>query len=261
MRYLQERWNSKVVTFSISLAMLCLTQPGISRAENQVPTTTQGAMVAYWLTFVIITVFLGLAFLLVRKALISSSWWSLADALSEEAGNQGVLPVGQRPEMVASSSRLIALLGLLVLLALFLGVGYSILWALYTGNSLPNISDLTSFFLSGLALFSPYAFNQVKEAFTAFGASSPMHSSSRLSVTALSPNTGPSTGGTLVTITGAGFMAGARVSFGGTSVSPAGLNSTSISVTTPQHPSGLVDIVVTNPDGQSITPATGFTYV
>ncbi|HEX9982974.1 MAG TPA: IPT/TIG domain-containing protein [Thermoanaerobaculia bacterium] len=83
-----------------------------------------------------------------------------------------------------------------------------------------------------------------------------------LAVASVSPNTGIAAGGGLVTITGAGFSGGlpATVTFGGTAgtnvqfVSP-----TAITVVTPAHALGAVDVVVTV-GGQSVTSAGGFTY-
>ena len=77
----------------------------------------------------------------------------------------------------------------------------------------------------------------------------------------VSPASGPTTGGTSVTISGTGFAAGASVSFGGaaaTNVNVAG--STTITAVTPAHASGAVNVVVTNPGGESGTKNNGFTY-
>ena len=80
-------------------------------------------------------------------------------------------------------------------------------------------------------------------------------------VTSINPSDGPTGGGTGLTITGTNFVPGATVSFGGTpaaAVTVAG--STSIAVAAPGHAAGTVDVVVTNPDGQSATLANGYTY-
>ncbi len=80
-------------------------------------------------------------------------------------------------------------------------------------------------------------------------------------VASVSPASGPAAGGTAVTITGTNFVAGATVSFGGaaaTNVSVA--SATSITADTPAHAAGPVDVVVTNPDLQSGTLASGYTY-
>jgi hypothetical protein len=80
-------------------------------------------------------------------------------------------------------------------------------------------------------------------------------------VSSVSPNTGSPSGGTKVTITGANFLAGATVSFGGTSATGVTVaSSTSITATTPSHSSGAVNVVVTNSDGQKGTLTGGYTY-
>jgi hypothetical protein len=80
-------------------------------------------------------------------------------------------------------------------------------------------------------------------------------------VTGVSPNTGPTTGGTRVTLTGKNFVSGARVVFGGVAAtSVVAVSATQLNVTTPPHKPGGVNIVATNPDGQSGTLAGAFTY-
>ena len=81
-------------------------------------------------------------------------------------------------------------------------------------------------------------------------------------VTSVSPVSGPTSGGTAVTITGTGFVSGASVRFGtvmATNVNVA--SGTSITATTPAHAQGNVNVVVTNADGQSGTLVNGYTYV
>jgi hypothetical protein len=78
-------------------------------------------------------------------------------------------------------------------------------------------------------------------------------------VSSLSPISWTTSGGP-VTITGAGFQAGAVVTLGGVVVASTAITPTSISMTAPPHPAGVVDLVVTNPDGLSSTLATAFTY-
>lgn len=80
-------------------------------------------------------------------------------------------------------------------------------------------------------------------------------------MTAISPSSGPISGGTAVTITGTGFLNGATVSLGGTSATGITVvSSTSITATTPAHAAGAVNVVVTNTDTQSGTLTNGFTY-
>jgi serine protease AprX len=78
----------------------------------------------------------------------------------------------------------------------------------------------------------------------------------------LSPSFGSVLGGTLVTITGANFVSGAGVTFGGTAgTSVVVVNSTKITAMTPAHAAGSVDVVVTNPDTSTATQSGAFTYV
>ena len=80
-------------------------------------------------------------------------------------------------------------------------------------------------------------------------------------VSAITPNSGTTAGGTAVTITGTGFLAGATVKLGGISATGVTVvNSTSITATTAAHAAGAVSVVVTNTDAQSGTLTNGFTY-
>ena len=86
-------------------------------------------------------------------------------------------------------------------------------------------------------------------------------STQTLTVTGISPASGPSTGGTNVTITGTGFTGATSVSFGPTAASNVNVKSdTQITVTSPAG-SGTVDVIVTTPAGTSTTSAADqFTY-
>jgi phosphatidylinositol-3-phosphatase len=80
-------------------------------------------------------------------------------------------------------------------------------------------------------------------------------------VTAVNPTSGPTAGGTSITITGTGFAAGATVTLGGATATGVIVNSsTTITATTPAHAAGTVDVVVTNSTGQSGTKTSAFTY-
>jgi hypothetical protein len=79
-------------------------------------------------------------------------------------------------------------------------------------------------------------------------------------VSSISPNTGATAGGTHATLTGANFVSGATVTFGGAAATSVVVSPSQISVNTPPHKPGSVNIVVTNPGGQSGTLASGFTY-
>jgi hypothetical protein len=81
-------------------------------------------------------------------------------------------------------------------------------------------------------------------------------------VTSVSPNSGPTAGGTAVTITGTNFVAGATVTFGtAAATNVVVVSGTSITATTPAGSAGAVTVTVTNPGSQSGSLASGFTYV
>ena len=80
-------------------------------------------------------------------------------------------------------------------------------------------------------------------------------------ISGISPNSGSTTGGTSVTISGGSFVASATVSIGGVAASNVNVSSsTTITATTGAHAAGTVNVLVTNPDGQSATLTNGFTY-
>jgi hypothetical protein len=79
-------------------------------------------------------------------------------------------------------------------------------------------------------------------------------------LTGISPRSGPISGDTAVTLTGTNFLSGAKVSFGGAAAVVTSLSATTIGANTPAHKRGGVNVVVTNPDGQSSTLPGGFTY-
>ncbi|MBL8922160.1 MAG: IPT/TIG domain-containing protein [Myxococcaceae bacterium] len=75
------------------------------------------------------------------------------------------------------------------------------------------------------------------------------------------PAEGPTGGGTMFTIAGRNFSAGAKVFFGATEATTAMVQSpTVITGTTPARAAGVVDVRVQNPDGQSGTLTMAFTY-
>ncbi len=82
-------------------------------------------------------------------------------------------------------------------------------------------------------------------------------------VTALSPTSGPTTGGTSVTITGSNFIGASGVDFGASGATGVTvLSSTSINATSPASEVGTVDVEVVTPGGTSTpTGVDEFTYV
>ncbi|WP_273793303.1 autotransporter domain-containing protein [Brucella anthropi] len=80
------------------------------------------------------------------------------------------------------------------------------------------------------------------------------------SISSISPNSGPDSGGTPVVITGTNLTGATAVTFGGTAAASFTVDSsTTISAVTPPGTAGAVDVTVTTPDGTD-TETGGFTY-
>ena len=95
----------------------------------------------------------------------SGSSWSITNALSESqpvelSDNQGNKSLAYPP----SSSRLIAFLGLIVIMALFLGFGGVMLWRYGSTGKLDDIGNVVNFLWVGASLFAPYMVNQASSA-------------------------------------------------------------------------------------------------
>ena len=81
-------------------------------------------------------------------------------------------------------------------------------------------------------------------------------------VTSLSPTSGPTAGGTIVTITGTNFTGATAVTFGATAATSFTVNSTTQITATSPAGTGTVNVTVTTPGGTSATgPADQFTYI
>ncbi len=81
-------------------------------------------------------------------------------------------------------------------------------------------------------------------------------------VTGVAPGSGPTAGGTAITVTGTNFLAGATVDIGGSNCGTVVVvNSTTITCTTTAHATGTETVTVTNSDGQSGNLAASFEYI
>jgi len=144
---------------------LTVSSKTVCRAQ---PTATQ--MEVFGKIVKVMNRILGGLFLLLVLGLLRASFsaekWSLGDALSEESSVQPA-SVGNRDQVVrlASSSRVIAVFGLTGILALVVGVGYSIIWNLVVCGESPNLDGIKTFLIAMAAIFAPYVANQVREAF------------------------------------------------------------------------------------------------
>jgi hypothetical protein len=136
-----------------------------------------------WFVYGVIAIVLVgalVALLLIRAAIYGTSW-SLSDALSEatevtattvDANGRRVplLDANNKPvcivEMRASSSRLIALMGMMAILLMYLGFGAFALYAFATTGRMPeDVDKAINFLVAGMTLFAPYAVNKFSELF------------------------------------------------------------------------------------------------
>ncbi len=89
----------------------------------------------------------------------------------------------------------------------------------------------------------------------------PLANSRGPQITSLDPSAAATSGGSLVTISGAGLEDGSRVTIGGIEAPVVEfLDSHTLTVAAPPHPGGVVDVVISDPDGRTGTLPQGFSY-
>lgn len=163
---------------------ICLPAFNSMPAWAQADTESRWTAPDQWFVYTVVFIFLVgtlLALLFIRAALASTAW-SLADALSEEtelgpamivdpSGNKvpSFDPSGKpvmTTELRASSSRLIALMGMMAILLMFLGFGSFALYSFaYTGTMPPDVDKVIMFMVGGMTLFAPYVVNKFSTIF------------------------------------------------------------------------------------------------
>ncbi|MFD5142681.1 IPT/TIG domain-containing protein [Streptomyces sp. NPDC058401] len=81
-------------------------------------------------------------------------------------------------------------------------------------------------------------------------------------ITSVTPNSGPTTGGTAVTITGTDLTGATTLDFGGVPAAGVSCAATSCTATAPAHAAGVVHVRVTTPGGTSpVAAADQYTYL
>ena len=147
-----------------------------------------------WIPLVVIIATYVIAWLVIRavwKRLVDSGNWSLTDALSEKAKiSPQAPPVGAAPPvqgpsdpdlavvLAGSASRLIAFIGLIIIMIMFLGMGALVMVRFFvlgcdtTGTNFDNETiSLAKYLLAGTVMFAPYGANQIKAAISSFSKS------------------------------------------------------------------------------------------
>ena len=162
---------------------------------------------AFWVITITLLV-LGAAILIGLIVAWANGSWSLGTALSEEAAVQPEqIKSAADVIMVGSTSRLIALVGLMGILVIVLGIGYSIIWNLFVAGKVPDLTYVKSFLFGAAALFAPYLANQVRAAFDQTPAPTPAaDDASSPAITGVVPGSPRSAPGPQqLTLTGKGF--------------------------------------------------------
>ena len=210
----------------------------------------------WWIIAIVMTIFYIVAIRGTVGTLRRSNHWSLAEALQD---------TDQKP----SSSRMIAFLGLLILMVLYMGIGYVAIWRLLNNEALPNVN---TFLLTGLSLFAPYAFNQLKafatgltggpsdRAPSAGNQRGPSAPKSAPKVVGVAPSSITANASTQITVTGSGFDPRAVISVT-TNAAPVTPSSALVTatqiqfaVTMPPSSAPYIAVVhVLNPDGGEAT--------
>ncbi len=105
------------------------------------------------------------AILSIRETLTASTW-SLAEALTEQVSIAVDDPANPGHKLISttsksSMSRLIALMGLMAILILYVCIGCACVWSLVQDGKFPDSAlQGAAFLTSGLSLFVPYLANK-----------------------------------------------------------------------------------------------------
>lgn len=176
-------------------------------------TVTSPEAIAFAIAILVATTLLIWVFASIWKGLKDAGnrgQWSFGDALSEESIYQPK-EIRYKTDVItfASTSRLIALIGLLGILTLVVGVGYSAIWSLFVRGTTPDLSQARTFLLYSACVFAPYLANQLSSIFTPGVKPVPPESTPSIAITGVAPSALRSGAATQpVHFTGTGFRDG-----------------------------------------------------
>ena len=146
----------------LALLGLGLGLPALAQQGAQVASGACSTMGPMTVEIITVAVLVGsLIALALMERRLRAEGWSLAEALSESVSRPG-----GATHLEASSSRLIAMAGMLVLLLLYLGFGIFALYNFGRTCTMPSsIDTVTHFLYAGLTLFAPYIANKFSNVF------------------------------------------------------------------------------------------------
>ena len=179
----------KISFFSKSIYITCITLwmstlPALAGAAGE-PTLSPARPEEWFIYGIILFGILGtlVSMMLIRSALTDAEW-SLAEALSEQveltesAPAEGIQPadndtqtaakktVIQVKKLYPSSSRMVALMGTIAILFMFLSFGaFALFYFAQTGQMPEGIDKAVTFLTAGLTLFAPYVVNKFSKSF------------------------------------------------------------------------------------------------
>jgi hypothetical protein len=195
-------------------------------------------------------------------------YWSLStmtDSVSS-TGSIGLLPIHPTaPGTVYSDVANTALISGLGLVGGLTADGQYLYW---TGTNNVERADLSSGSLfdnsTPLAVNRNFITNTVgPDGVAVVPVPSPADTLNISQFAASSPQVGPATGGTVITLEGTGFLTNSRSPFGGLPFATATVANTATSLTCvhPAHPAGDADVVVANLNGQTSVVQSGYNYL
>jgi hypothetical protein len=156
--------NARGLSGAAAAISIVLTSPALADTVSPQAPLLSSPMAVGWVLVTAGLVVIG--FLLVQSGLKSGTW-SLGDALMEPYTPPAPTPApanwtAPATVMVSSSSRLIAVLGFILLLVVYLSFACLYILSIALGHGSPEwIDKASSFMMSGLTLFAPYAVNKV----------------------------------------------------------------------------------------------------
>jgi hypothetical protein len=168
---------SPVLLLILWWTITMMTAPALAQAAERNKHAVPPTLVYVVIVVVLAGTLVGTAAV---RAAVSGTAWSLSDALSEEVEvtfEQDVDGVrtpkfddNLKPIMVtelrASSSRLIALMGLITIMLMFVGFGVFVLYSFAFGDGVPpGLDDVLKYILAGMTMFAPYVVNKFASVF------------------------------------------------------------------------------------------------
>jgi hypothetical protein len=150
----------------ILIALVALVLYRITQKDPAMNAEDAQRLYAFWSVFTVMTLLVFSLAIAVTAGLMWPKTFSLADALSAPSPVQPKIEKPADVLLLGSTSRLIAFVGLLGILCLALGVGYSVVFDIIVKNQSPQLTQVSWFLGAMASLFAPYLASQVKEAVT-----------------------------------------------------------------------------------------------